>query len=232
MKPQDHYFDNEKVEELLTRYIEGACTDRALRDEIMEHAVPLIHAVIRTQNLAALMYPRGADTVEELASVAWERIEKILYKFEPGRAKVFSMWSQVTYLTCLAYIKKETRGACAVKQWDEGEREIPRRLRRESDTGEPKVDLYAEMADLRAACRGNDLYVQMVDYLIERYETEEYPWMGLSAALAERFGGRKVAKAFLTFVRGSVVPAPKKTPPGPSTDDTQPPTTNGDHTHA
>ena len=37
------------------------------------------------------------------------QIESVLYKFVPGKAKVFNMWSQIAKTVILAHIKKETR---------------------------------------------------------------------------------------------------------------------------
>lgn len=197
------YFDNKKVEELLTRYVQGACTDRALRDEIMGHALPLIYSVIKAKRLVNLMQPRSEDTIDELAHVAWTRIEQTLYKFEPGRAKVFSFWTQITYLSCLAWIKKHTRDACALRAW--GESGVPPQVRSVACEEDPREDFYAVMRELRERVSDIPEHAEMVDLLVEHYETEETPWIGATKALAQRFG-RTAAKEFLERVRGGLAP--------------------------
>lgn len=105
-KRKKHYFDNKLVEELLTRYVEGACTDRALRDEIMTHALPLIEGAIRSHEMYRIY--GGEESFRDLVHAAWIQIERALYKFEPGRARAFSMFTQIAVTSALAYVKKHT----------------------------------------------------------------------------------------------------------------------------
>ena len=191
-KSKDHYFDNSKVEELLTRYVEDGCTEVRLRDEIMEHAVPLIRNVLHGTNLANVVKCQHAVSLEDLASVSWVQIEKTLYKYEPGRStKVFSMWTQIAYTACLAHIKKETRDAVRVREWQNG-RAAPCFDKRE------KPDFYAIMDDLRRTVPPE--YQDMVATLVDLYETDERPWFGLLGKLAVEHGKDR-SRAFLAFLK-------------------------------
>jgi hypothetical protein len=78
----NHYFDNEIVERLLYRYLEGACTDVKLRDEIMEHAAELIRQIIKAHNLGQIYPGKDDSSIGDLAQVAWLQIESALYKYE------------------------------------------------------------------------------------------------------------------------------------------------------
>jgi hypothetical protein len=79
---KNHYFDNETVERLMHRYVEGACTDSDLRDEIMDHASELIRNIIKAHNLGQIC-PGKDDTAKgDLFQTAWIQIESALYKYE------------------------------------------------------------------------------------------------------------------------------------------------------
>jgi hypothetical protein len=108
-KPRNYYFDNAQVERLLTRYVQGGCIEVKLRNEIMSHAMELIRQIIRTHNLHIIYPGRNQASFYDLVQVAWCQIESVLYKFVPGKAKVFNMWSQIAKTVILAHIKKETR---------------------------------------------------------------------------------------------------------------------------
>jgi len=189
---RNHYFDNAAVEKLLTRYVQGGCTEVALRDEIMEHASPLIYAVIRKNNYANLLPYGHGSNVDDLASIAWQQIEKTLYKFEPGRAKVFSMWTQVVVLVCLAHIKKESRDSCYVRRWRDGQ-PAPSFDRRE------KPDFYKVMEELREAVEPE--YQEMVDAVVELYETDDQPWIGIIKKLVARGFSRQKTREFLACLK-------------------------------
>lgn len=187
-----HYFDNDAVEALLTRYVEGACTDIKLRDEIMEHATPLIQNVIRSNRLDRLLQYQHRSNESDLASIAWAQIEKTLYKFESGRAKVFSLWTQIAYTVCMAYIKKETRDAVNVRKWRDGH---PAPL-----LDKPKKpEFYAIMEELRESVLSE--YREMVDSLVQVYEQDRQPWIGLVGKLVERGYTRRQARGFLAHIR-------------------------------
>lgn len=80
--PKNHYFDNEKVERLLCRYLQGACTDVGLRDEIMVCASELIRQVMKAHNLSQICPGKDDSSINDLFQTAWLQIEGALYKFE------------------------------------------------------------------------------------------------------------------------------------------------------
>ncbi len=92
--PKNYYFDNYKVEALLTEYVKNGCTDVRLRDEIMLNAGELIRQIIRTHNLQNIYPGRDEAAFGDLFQIAWCQLEKTLYKFDygPGHTKVFNMW--------------------------------------------------------------------------------------------------------------------------------------------
>lgn len=110
-KAKGYYFDNHKVEQLLTVYVKGGCVDIKLRDEIMSHAMEILRQIIRTHNFHNIYPGHDAASFGDLFQVAWVQIEKTLYKFDyaPGHTKVFNMWSQIAKTVILAHIKREMR---------------------------------------------------------------------------------------------------------------------------
>lgn len=109
--PKNYYFDNDYVEQLLTEYVKGGCTDIKLRDKIMENASELIRQIIRTHKLHLITNGKDGTSFGDLYQLSWAQIESVLYKFDsrPGHTKVFNMWSQVAKTVMLAHIKKESR---------------------------------------------------------------------------------------------------------------------------
>jgi hypothetical protein len=99
--------------------------------------------------------------------VAWQQIEKTLYKFEPGRAKVFNLWSQIAYTVCMAYIKKETRDAQNVRAWKSGGHPAPLFEKHE------RPNFCKVMAELREAVAPE--HQEMVDALVDLYEEDDQP---------------------------------------------------------
>ena len=77
-----YYFNNALVENLLYRYVEAACTEVKLRDEIMSHASELIRQIIRANNLQSIYPGRDEASFGDLFQVAWCQIESVLYKYE------------------------------------------------------------------------------------------------------------------------------------------------------
>lgn len=76
------YFDNNRVEDLLLRYVWTGCTRVALRDEIMTHAGELIRQIILAHNLHKI-YPGQEDSaLGDLFQTAWIQIERTLYKYK------------------------------------------------------------------------------------------------------------------------------------------------------
>ncbi|MHA2404458.1 MAG: hypothetical protein ACXADH_15780 [Candidatus Kariarchaeaceae archaeon] len=77
-----YYFNNALVERLLYTYVEGACIDVKLRDEIMSHASELIRQIIRANNLHTIYPGRDDSSFGDLFQVGWAQIESVLYKYE------------------------------------------------------------------------------------------------------------------------------------------------------
>lgn len=78
---KNFYLDNEAVERLLHRYLEGACTDVNLRDEIMTHASELIRQIIKAHRLSQICPGKDDTTEGDLFQTAWMQIESALYKY-------------------------------------------------------------------------------------------------------------------------------------------------------
>lgn len=76
------YFDNNKVEDLLLRYVWTGCTRVGLRDEIMKHAEELIRQIILAHNLHRIYPGQEESAVGDLFQTAWIQIEKTLYKYK------------------------------------------------------------------------------------------------------------------------------------------------------
>jgi intein/homing endonuclease len=71
IKPKNHYFDNDLVQEILKRYVARGCVDIELRDEIMHHAEELIRQVIRAHNFEHIFPNRDSSSALELFQVAY-----------------------------------------------------------------------------------------------------------------------------------------------------------------
>lgn len=137
------------------------------------------------------MQPRGEDTIDELAQVAWTRIEQTLYKFTPGRAKAFGFWNQITYLSSLAYIKKYTRDACALRRWNNDAASLPPRVSPVVDEEEPRPSSYKVMEELREAVKDNPMRQEMMEsggLLPERGEALDRLPEGAGATVREGGG--------------------------------------------
>lgn len=80
-KYKKHYFDNDKVEDLLVAYNWTGCTSISLRDQIMAHALLLTKNVILVHGLFKVMHRHEAIDEGELIQVAYIQIERTLYKF-------------------------------------------------------------------------------------------------------------------------------------------------------
>lgn len=94
VRPKNHYFDNDLVQDILKRYSARGCVDIELRDEIMSHADELIRQVIRAHNFEHIFPNRDGSSFFELFQVAYLQIEKTLYKYNPspGSPKLFNLW--------------------------------------------------------------------------------------------------------------------------------------------
>jgi hypothetical protein len=76
------YFDNNKVEDLLVKYVWTGCTRVELRDQIMKNAEELIRQIIMAHNLHRI-YPGQEDSAfGDLFQTAWIQIERTLYKYK------------------------------------------------------------------------------------------------------------------------------------------------------
>lgn len=75
------YFDNNKVEDLMLRYRWSGCTDRILRDRIMENTEELIRQIIRAHNLHRIYPGQEESAFMDLFQTAWCQIERTLYKY-------------------------------------------------------------------------------------------------------------------------------------------------------
>jgi hypothetical protein len=79
---KNHYFDNETVERLMHKYMEGACTSVELRNQIMIHAAELIRNIIKAHNLGQICPGKDDASAGDLFQTAWMQIESMLYKYE------------------------------------------------------------------------------------------------------------------------------------------------------
>jgi hypothetical protein len=89
---KNHYFDNERVERLLCAYLESACTDVNLRDQVMQQTEELIRQIIKAHNLSQIYPGREESSFYDLFQTAWIQIESALYKYEarPHCAKCYN----------------------------------------------------------------------------------------------------------------------------------------------
>ena len=76
------YFDNNKVEDLMLRYRWTGCTDRGMRDRIMENTEELIRQIIRAHNLHRIYPGQEESAFMDLFQTAWVQIERTLYKYK------------------------------------------------------------------------------------------------------------------------------------------------------
>lgn len=79
---KSYYFNNETVEGVLYKYLEGSCIDVGIRDKIMTHASELIIQIIRAHNLYSIYPGRDDSSFWDLYQIAWVQIESALYKYD------------------------------------------------------------------------------------------------------------------------------------------------------
>lgn len=194
-----HYFDNDRVEELLKLYLRGGCVDVALRDEIMSHATALITGVVNSKGYARMFTWRSEENLQDLVNLAWTRIEQTLYKYVPGRGKVFSWWTQIVVLVCLAYTTRESKDRRRLDAYNTGERPHPCLERIECP------NFYKVMDELGKICEWNEKYVEMLEFVRAIYEGESAPWHGAIWKLQRRFG-KKQTWQFLDYIRAKYDP--------------------------
>lgn len=194
-KPKNHYFDNDKVEALLTDYVIDGCTNIKLRDEIMANAGELIRQIIRTHNLHNIYPGRDEAAFGDLFQIAWVQIEKTLYKFDygPGHTKVFNMWSQVARTVMLAHIKKESRDR-------RGRDALESHLMSKPSSKPILVERF--LGEARELCKYNDEFLELLDHIEEIYEKDDRAYEGLIGKLIKKSGrSRQKIHNFLTFIR-------------------------------
>jgi hypothetical protein len=201
IKPEDearvkgYYFDNHKVEKLLTEYVKGGCVNIELRNEIMSHAMEILRQIIRTHNFHNIYPGHDPASFGDLFQVAWVQIEKTLYKFnyEPGHTKVFNMWSQIAKTVILAHIKREMRDK---KNYGTYKGHLTNRHRPQSAAFE------RFMAEAREMAKYDNDGLVIIDSLEKLYEKDDKPYDGLIGKLVKLSGlSRQRVTGFLKQLR-------------------------------
>ncbi|MEM3000607.1 MAG: hypothetical protein QXU32_00725 [Nitrososphaerales archaeon] len=196
-KTKGYYFDNNKVEALLTEYVKGGCTDVKLRNEIMSHAMELLRQIIRTHNFHNIYPGRDAASFGDLFQVGWVQIEKTLYKFDyrPGHTKVFNMWSQIAKTVILAHIKREMRDK---KNYGTYKGHLGSRYRHHSDG----FALQRFLSEAREMSKFDNDGLAIINALEKLYEEDERPYDGLIGKLVKLSGlSRQKVTSFLRQIR-------------------------------
>lgn len=197
-KKKNMYFDNEKVESLLSRYVERGCVDVKLRDEIMSHAAELIRQIIRAHNFEFIFPGRDESSFGELFQVAWCQVEKTLYKYDPrpGSPKVFNMFSQVAKTRILAYLKKEKRDKKNMPSYKDF---LQRRHKTKAKSIE---DFEIFINELENFVSYDDDFVELTKALRELWMKDDKPYDGLKTKLREATGKDiNVISQFLRVIR-------------------------------
>jgi hypothetical protein len=200
-KPEDeakvkgYYFDNHKVEKLLTEYVKGGCVDVNLRNEIMSHAMEILRQIIRTHNFHNIYPGHDPASFGDLFQVAWVQIEKTLYKFDytPGHTKVFNMWSQIAKTVILAHIKREMRDK---KNYGTYKGHLTNRHRPDGAAFERFIK------EARDMCKYDNDGQVIIDSLEKLYQKDDKPYDGLIGKLVKASGlSRQRVTGFLKQLR-------------------------------
>jgi hypothetical protein len=195
LKSKSHYFDNKKVEELLTRYVKGGCVDVVLRDEIMAHAMELLRQVIRVHNFHNIYPGHDPASFGDLFNTAWMQIEKCLYKFnyKPGHSKVFNLWSQISKTVILAHIKRENRDK---KNYGSYKSHVETHQR-------PKSAVFERFfCEARSMSQYDNNGLKIIDALEKLYKDDERAHEGLIGKLTKITGiSRQKIVQFLKQIR-------------------------------
>jgi hypothetical protein len=194
-KSKGYYFDNYKVEQLLTVYVKGGCVDVKLRDEIMLNAMELLRQIIRTHNFHNIYPGHDPASFGDLFQTGWCQIEKTLYKFnyEPGHTKVFNLWSQVAKTVILAYIKREMRDK---KNYGSYKNHQINHYKPNSAVLERFIN------EARSMGQYDEDGLRIVDCLEKLYKIDEKPYDGLIGKLVRLSGlSRQRIVSFLKQVR-------------------------------
>jgi len=171
------YFDRKVVEDLLVKYQKTGCTDIKLRDEIMSHTAQLINAVVKTHRLHLLA--RDNDHFDELCQVAWVAIERALYKFVPGKANVFNLFTQIVKTSCLAAVKKDRVDSVMRGKY---------RAQLDLNCVKRHSEIERFFKELREVCKYIPDYLKMADALEEIYLEDDKPEEFLFKKVSERTG--------------------------------------------
>jgi DNA-binding ferritin-like protein (Dps family) len=174
--PANYYFDNEEVEKVVTKYHETGCTDVALRNEIMSHADQLIINVIRTHSLHNIYSGKDESSFNDLYQIAWIAIESALYKFKPGKAKIFNLFSQIARTSILAAIKKDNRDKKNSESY---------RYYLDEKSIKTKAKFMRFMDEVRSVCKYCEDFINITDALEKLYMTDNKPHEGLIGKLTE-----------------------------------------------
>jgi hypothetical protein len=197
-KKKNYYFDNEKVEELLNKYVERGCVDIKLRDEIMSHASELIRQIIRAHNFEYIFPGRDESSFFELFQVAWCQIEKTLYKYNrsPNSPKVFNLWSQIAKTRILAYLKKEKRDKKNMPSYREY------LVRRKKSKIRFIEDFEEFLKELKILCQDDNDFLDLISSMEELWLKDEKPYDGLKTKLKEHSGKDiHVVNQFIKMIR-------------------------------
>ncbi len=198
VKPKNHYFDNELVQDLLKRYVARGCVDIELRDEIMKHSEELIRQVIRAHNFEHIFPNRDSSSALELFQVAYVQIEKTLYKYDPlpGSPKLFNLWSQISKTRILAYLKKEKRDKKNVVNYrDFLSRRQKTKLRNSAD-----VDLWLKEA--REILIYNEDFLEILNSIEYIWFNDDKPYDGLISKIEKHSGkNRNIISHFFKTLR-------------------------------
>lgn len=175
----NHYFDNDYVEYLLSQYLSSGCTSIELRDQIMSHMPELIINVIRTQNLHVI-YGQDDAALGDLFQVAYVQIEKTLYKYndQPGHTKAFNLYSQIIRTVALAYIKHHTRDRLYVEKAG----------RRCTSKSSRSVSFERFLSEARDICQYNDEHLLIIKAIEELYDAQDCDWIGLQDKIKVKTG--------------------------------------------
>lgn len=198
IKPKNHYFDNELVQNLLKKYNLRGCVDIELRDEIMSHADELIRQVIRAHNFEHIFPNRDKSSFFELHQVAWMQIEKVLYKYDPrpGSPKLFNLFSQIAKTRILAYLKKEKRDKKNVVNYkDFLNRKQKVKLKNSAD-----VEIWLQEA--REMMQYNEDFIKILNSIEYIWYNDEKPHDGLIGKIEQSSGkSRNVISNFFKTLR-------------------------------
>jgi hypothetical protein len=194
-KEKNYYFNNALVEDRLTKYVKGGCTDVVLRDEIMSHAMELLRQIIRTHNFHNIYPGHDPSSFGDLIQVGWCQIEKVLYKFDssPGHTKVFNFWSQVAKTVILAHIKREMRDK---KNYGTYKGHLTCRFKPHSAA----FDRFIKEANNMS--KYDDCGLTIIQSLEKLYQEDEKPYDGLIGKLVKLSGlSRQRVTGFLKQMR-------------------------------